>query len=183
MKKRRQFQRTGKCPLPDEVILALLDERQEARIERDWDTADALLDDLRMAGVELFDSEGIYETCDGRSGPLPSHGDKQVRLGTAQIYQILRKRQKARQFKDFDLADDLRAQLEAGGIDVDDSTKTWTSRDGREGSTDGKKDRKQFWGNEKTQQKMPGDWSCPNCMSHNFARRDTCFKCDTAKPL
>jgi hypothetical protein len=28
----------------------------------------------------------------------------------------------------------------------------------------------------------PGDWLCPACRTHNFARRDVCLKCQTARP-
>ena len=28
----------------------------------------------------------------------------------------------------------------------------------------------------------PGDWACPKCSNHNFARRDTCNRCQTPKP-
>lgn len=28
----------------------------------------------------------------------------------------------------------------------------------------------------------PGDWTCPECKVNNFASRDACFKCETAKP-
>jgi len=28
----------------------------------------------------------------------------------------------------------------------------------------------------------PGDWICPNCNKHNFARREKCLDCGTAKP-
>ena len=30
--------------------------------------------------------------------------------------------------------------------------------------------------------RKPGDWLCPQCHVNNFARRDVCFRCDTAKP-
>ena len=29
----------------------------------------------------------------------------------------------------------------------------------------------------------PGDWNCPKCKNHNFARRDVCNRCDTRKPV
>ena len=28
----------------------------------------------------------------------------------------------------------------------------------------------------------PGDWNCPKCNNHNYARRDVCNRCDTRKP-
>ena len=29
----------------------------------------------------------------------------------------------------------------------------------------------------------PGDWICPKCKNHNFAKRDVCNRCDTRKPV
>jgi len=29
----------------------------------------------------------------------------------------------------------------------------------------------------------PGDWNCPKCNNHNFARREVCNRCDTRKPV
>jgi len=29
----------------------------------------------------------------------------------------------------------------------------------------------------------PGDWNCPKCKNHNFARREICNRCDTRKPV
>ena len=29
----------------------------------------------------------------------------------------------------------------------------------------------------------PGDWNCPKCKNHNFAKREVCNRCDTRKPI
>ena len=29
----------------------------------------------------------------------------------------------------------------------------------------------------------PGDWNCPKCKNHNFAKREVCNRCDTRKPV
>ncbi len=29
----------------------------------------------------------------------------------------------------------------------------------------------------------PGDWSCPKCKNHNYAKRTVCNRCDTRKPV
>ncbi len=29
----------------------------------------------------------------------------------------------------------------------------------------------------------PGDWNCPKCKNHNFAKREICNRCDTRKPV
>lgn len=31
-------------------------------------------------------------------------------------------------------------------------------------------------------QLRPGDWICPGCQAHNFARRDTCLRCQRSRP-
>ena len=31
------------------------------------------------------------------------------------------------------------------------------------------------------QEFRPGDWECDSCQAHNFARRDSCFKCDRGR--
>jgi len=28
----------------------------------------------------------------------------------------------------------------------------------------------------------PGDWRCPQCNVNNFARRDSCYRCQASKP-
>jgi hypothetical protein len=32
-------------------------------------------------------------------------------------------------------------------------------------------------------QLRPGDWLCPGCQAHNFARRDACLRCRRARPM
>ena len=29
----------------------------------------------------------------------------------------------------------------------------------------------------------PGDWNCPKCKNHNYAKRTVCNRCDTRKPV
>merc|ERR1712217_758668 len=38
-------------------------------------------------------------------------------------------------------------------------------------------------GKGKVKAPSPGDWPCPSCGANNFAHRDTCFRCNTAKPV
>eukprot|EP00468_Gymnochlora_sp_CCMP2014_P014720 CAMPEP_0167769758 /NCGR_PEP_ID=MMETSP0110_2-20121227/17512_1 /TAXON_ID=629695 /ORGANISM="Gymnochlora sp., Strain CCMP2014" /LENGTH=162 /DNA_ID=CAMNT_0007658801 /DNA_START=75 /DNA_END=560 /DNA_ORIENTATION=- len=147
--------RRGKtCRLPDDIIEGLLEERQEARQTQDYETADAIREDLAQAGVALNELEGIWATSDGRTGYLPQkQGGK---ISTAVIYQLLRKRARARQYRDFDTADDLRVELEKAGVSIDDSARRWSHKDGREGPTDGSQNRDEFWGKAKKHKKLPG---------------------------
>uniref|UniRef100_A0A7S3Z9B0 RanBP2-type domain-containing protein n=1 Tax=Lotharella globosa TaxID=91324 RepID=A0A7S3Z9B0_9EUKA len=171
-----------KCVLPDSAIDALVEERHEARMSKDYGMADAIRDDLLKAGVHISDVEGTWTTSDGRRGYLPQmEGRKEDRIETPVIYQLLRKRAKHRQWRQFDQADEIRARLESYGVIIDDESRTWSTLDGRTGVTDGKKDRKKFWGDHDSQKKMPGDWECSQCGSLNFAKRDECYKCGASR--
>ena len=46
---------------------------------------------------------------------------------------LLEARHNAKMTRDFDKADEIRTELQAGGITVNDQAKTWSSRDGRSG--------------------------------------------------
>lgn len=57
--------------LSNESIKALLEGRERARERHDWGTSDAIRDDLRQAGVELWDKEKSWQAADGRGGYMP----------------------------------------------------------------------------------------------------------------
>merc|ERR1740117_313297 len=58
------------CELPDEEILTMVAARERARLDRQWESADVLRQELRQAGVELFDKEEppVWKSADGRTG-------------------------------------------------------------------------------------------------------------------
>jgi len=56
------------CMLNDEEIRTRIAAREEARSQKDWDRADAVRDELRRLGVELWDSEQKWRATDGRRG-------------------------------------------------------------------------------------------------------------------
>merc|ERR1719215_2430237 len=54
----------------------MLIDREKARIDRDWGEADRIRDELRRAGVEIYDRERRWEARDGRTGARPNHDDR-----------------------------------------------------------------------------------------------------------
>ena len=63
---------------PTEFINERLTEREKARMRRDFQTADAIREELYKLGVEIWESKGerMWRCRDGRSGPRPNHEGK-----------------------------------------------------------------------------------------------------------
>jgi|EP00927_Polykrikos_kofoidii_P071804 cysteinyl-tRNA synthetase len=53
-------------------INTLVGQREKARQGSDWSLADMIRDELKSAGVEIFDKEKSWRAADGRSGSVPS---------------------------------------------------------------------------------------------------------------
>ncbi|KAK3250563.1 hypothetical protein CYMTET_40061 [Cymbomonas tetramitiformis] len=70
---------------------------------------------------------------------LSSVGEKgvQMSLPDDQIQQLLEQREQARRGRDFAEADRLRDELRSGGVNLDDRTRSWSTRDGRGGQIGG----------------------------------------------
>jgi len=51
-------------------------DREKCRIDRDWNEADRIRDELRNDGVEIYDKDRRWEAKDGRVGMRPSHTDE-----------------------------------------------------------------------------------------------------------
>ena len=117
-----------------EDVQALLKKREEARKAKDWTTADALRTELRALGVQLFDQEGVWKGADGNMGMYTSG-----KLADGGIKLMLDAREAARKAKDFALADSIREDLRARGLQISDDEKKWTSTEsGRSGYFGGK---------------------------------------------
>ena len=58
-------------------------------------------------------------------------------------------------------------------------------RDSRPGSRQGndQRGRDRKFGRDRNSNMKPGDWSCPKCKNHNYAKRTVCNRCDTRKPV
>jgi hypothetical protein len=53
-------------------IDARLHQREQARSQKDWATADSIREELRARGIEIFDQTSMWKASDGRVGMLPS---------------------------------------------------------------------------------------------------------------
>ena len=115
------------CSLSDEELESLVKKRDDARRMRDFSSSDQLREQLRAAGVELFDSDHVWKSTDGRIGVIGQH------LTDASINMMLNAREVARQKRDFGRADKIRDQLRARGLQIFDKEKMWKAADGRQG--------------------------------------------------
>jgi len=60
----------GMRALSDPTIKALIQGRERAREHRDWAASDAIRDDLKCFGVEVWDKDKVWRSSDGRSGTI-----------------------------------------------------------------------------------------------------------------
>jgi len=56
------------CNLSDFDIASRVQQREDARNNKDWGSADTIRDELRQHGVELLDNQKVWSTTDGRQG-------------------------------------------------------------------------------------------------------------------
>ncbi|CAK0788982.1 unnamed protein product, partial [Prorocentrum cordatum] len=56
--------------LTDAAIVALVAGRESARDRHDWQAADAIRNDLRSHGVDVWDKEKVWRANDGRAGMI-----------------------------------------------------------------------------------------------------------------
>jgi len=116
------------CDVPDETIVATVQEREAARQAHDYPRADELRESLRAQGVEILDKEKIWRTCDGRLGVLPG------KLKDEEIAHLVQLRETERSSRNFEMADRIRQALRDVGVRLDDRMNTWSTDDGRGGS-------------------------------------------------
>jgi len=115
----------------------ILSQRVEAKRAGDFPTADRLRDQLRkQLGVEVMDRERHWwcSHCEGGAQHVFKGGshdytrtDDLPGVNVEQIDQMLAQRLQARLTHDFITADDMRAQLRAMGVEIDDKSRTWTA--------------------------------------------------------
>lgn len=61
---------TGSPPSKIEILVV---EREKARLQSDYDKADKIREELKLAGVELWDKDRVWRrVADGKSGPIPT---------------------------------------------------------------------------------------------------------------
>lgn len=133
----------------DEIV-QLVVQREQARLSKDWASADSYRDRLQSMGVTLFDKTNQWKASDGRSGRIPTFTE--IEAGTAtsnimepaapvyntdtedgQIKNLVQQREQARAAKDFDQSDRLREELKSLGVELYDKDKMWKSSTGLSG--------------------------------------------------
>ena len=142
---KRKFEETLSHPsvtsLSTDEIRQRLTERDAARSNKDWTTADGIKQQLRDLGIDVREAKGArggtWSTKDGRCGTFESdmqtgfHFDSS--LTTHKIQEMLDTRDQARKRKDWDVADKIKKELRANGVGVFDKDNVWTTQDGRQG--------------------------------------------------
>jgi hypothetical protein len=114
----------------EEYVKGKLRERYLAKLNRDYDTADDIIDELRfMKNVEIDDSKKTYRATDPFKLEYTFGGKRVNNIDPDVLKEIeykVRERAGAKKRKDYDLADSLLKELTiTHGIRVDDSKKEW----------------------------------------------------------
>eukprot|EP00933_Yihiella_yeosuensis_P043016 TRINITY_DN37718_c0_g1_i1.p1 TRINITY_DN37718_c0_g1~~TRINITY_DN37718_c0_g1_i1.p1 ORF type:complete len:365 (+),score=68.21 TRINITY_DN37718_c0_g1_i1:93-1187(+) len=120
------------APVADEAeILRLVAQRESARQARNFQESDAIREELRNMGVDLFDKEKEWRSRDGRRGTLFTAGPSECPLSDMEIQDRIQQREEARRSKDFGRADSIRDELRSLGVEVNDKESLWRTSSGR----------------------------------------------------
>jgi len=121
-----------KAEMSEEELAAvnqLLAERLQAKLNRDFDVADAALESLRLKGVFVNDKLRGWRA-DG--GAFPTHmrvagdGDKSCEVDEARVLELLAERSIARRDQEFDRADAIVSSLrDEHSVVLNDKAGTW----------------------------------------------------------
>jgi cysteinyl-tRNA synthetase len=138
-------------------VQALVDERHQFRMVRDFESADAIVDQLRQDyGVEIQSSRGVWIARDGSKGPLSPDGfsssgsgtgsdrlsgspsiplkilasNENCRLTKAQIQKLVDERTQNRRKRFFNEADKIRDTLASEGVELLDGEDIWRTTNG-----------------------------------------------------
>lgn len=116
----------------DGQIKWLVQSREQARARKDFEASDQIREELRGLGVEVFDKEKIWKGPNGSCGVVVGYS---TRGGPTdmEISTLVVQREKARQGSDFPMADMIRDELKAQGVEIYDKDKVWRASDGRSG--------------------------------------------------
>jgi len=138
-----EFQQTSKRARLDTEgpsepeILRLVAQRESMRQARRFAESDAIREELRSMGVELYDKEKEWRCRDGRRGMLFTAGPIECVLNDVDIQEMIREREEARKQRDWDRADGLRDDLRSKGVELDDKESIWRTSSGRSGTYSG----------------------------------------------
>lgn len=137
-------------------IMRLVVQREQARLAKDFSSADDFRNQLAAMGVSLYDKTNSWKAQDGRTGRIPTFSQVENGAGSAdavialmdekatvhppelsldseegQIKNLIRQREEARAIKDFARSDQIREELKAMGVDIYDKDKIWKSKSGQ----------------------------------------------------
>lgn len=137
-----------------EDIMRLVVQREQARLQKDFSQADSFRDRLGAMGVQMFDKTNSWKAADGRTGRIPTFSEVENGAGSpdavismmedkvqiqpaysldseeGQIKSLVRQREEARSTKDFGRSDQIREELKAMGVEIQDKDKIWKSKSG-----------------------------------------------------
>ncbi|CAE7233555.1 cysS, partial [Symbiodinium necroappetens] len=116
-----------------EDIKQLIQNREMARGNKDFDQADKIRADLQELGVELLDKEKLWKCCSARLQGIIT-GFRAHELSDVEVTTLVLQREKARMGNDYELSDMIRDELKNRGVTIDDKRKTWSCADGRSGA-------------------------------------------------
>mmetsp|Transcript_10216 Transcript_10216/g.22056 ORF Transcript_10216/g.22056 Transcript_10216/m.22056 type:complete len:409 (+) Transcript_10216:37-1263(+) len=116
-----------------EDIKQLIQNREMARGNKDFDQADKIRADLQELGVELLDKEKLWK-CPSRGLQGIITGFRAHELSDVEVTTLVLQREKARMGNDYELSDMIRDELKNRGVTIDDKRKTWSCSDGRSGA-------------------------------------------------
>lgn len=114
----------------EDYVNQKLRDRSKAKLKRDFDTADDIIDELRfLKNVVVDDSALSWRVTEGFKTEYTYGGRRLNNLSEEDIKKIevlIKQRSDAKGSKNYDLADELLENLEmVHGVRVDDATKSW----------------------------------------------------------
>lgn len=119
-------------------IRRLIAERERHRSTQDFESADAVRQQLQAMGVEVYDNERLWRCSDGRQGFIITGGaEVDCYLSDDEIQSQVLARERMRSMKEWDKADAIRDELRRVGCELLDTTKMWCTTDGRSGTYTG----------------------------------------------
>eukprot|EP00428_Durinskia_dybowskii_P040000 CAMPEP_0170272754 /NCGR_PEP_ID=MMETSP0116_2-20130129/36337_1 /TAXON_ID=400756 /ORGANISM="Durinskia baltica, Strain CSIRO CS-38" /LENGTH=213 /DNA_ID=CAMNT_0010523977 /DNA_START=8 /DNA_END=646 /DNA_ORIENTATION=- len=135
--------------------MPLIVQREQARMNKDWASADSLRESLSALGVTLSDKTHSWKAEDGRSGRIPTFQEVKdwvegapadgeglgegfsmaapVNEEVERIRSLVTQREQARSAKNWAESDRLRDELKVLGVELNDKEKLWKSSSGLSG--------------------------------------------------
>jgi len=113
-------------------IKTLIQQREQARANKDFIRSDEIREELKTMGVEVFDKEKMWRSTSGASGVILGYHSRGGPTDL-EITTLVVQREKVRQSGDFGTSDMIRNELRAVGVEIYDKEKVWKASDGRQG--------------------------------------------------